>query len=62
MYPANHASRASLPAATTNVWTIGQQLLVKKLYPKPIVECFIYPFQRSDGFYNSLENETVPDD
>ena len=20
---------------TTNVWTIGQQLLVKKLYPKP---------------------------
>ena len=21
---------------TTNVWTIGQQLLVKKLYPKPV--------------------------
>ena len=23
---------------TTNVWTIGQQLLVKKLYPKPVLE------------------------
>jgi YidC/Oxa1 family membrane protein insertase len=23
---------------TTNVWTIGQQLLVKKLYPKPVIE------------------------
>jgi YidC/Oxa1 family membrane protein insertase len=28
---------------TTNVWTIGQQLLVKKLYPKP------EPIQPSDG-------------
>jgi YidC/Oxa1 family membrane protein insertase len=23
---------------TTNVWTIGQQLLVRKLYPKPVIE------------------------
>ena len=23
---------------TTNVWTIGQQLLVKKLYPKPVLD------------------------
>jgi YidC/Oxa1 family membrane protein insertase len=28
---------------TTNVWTIGQQLLVKKLYPKPV------PVAASDG-------------
>ncbi|MEA2379706.1 MAG: YidC/Oxa1 family rane protein insertase [Thermoleophilaceae bacterium] len=28
---------------TTNVWTIGQQLLVKKLYPKPV------PAAASDG-------------
>ena len=28
---------------TTNVWTIGQQLLVKKLYPKPA------PREPSDG-------------
>ena len=23
---------------TTNVWTIGQQLLVRKLYPKPVID------------------------
>jgi YidC/Oxa1 family membrane protein insertase len=23
---------------TTNVWTVGQQLLVRKLYPKPVIE------------------------
>ena len=23
---------------TTNVWTVGQQLLVKKLYPKPVLD------------------------
>ena len=35
---------------------------IKKLYPKPMVECFIYPFQRRDGFYNCPEGETVPED
>lgn len=35
---------------------------VKKLYHEPMVECFIYPFKREDGFYNCLENQTVPED
>jgi YidC/Oxa1 family membrane protein insertase len=32
---------------TTNVWTIGQQLLVKKLYPKP--ESFVAKDDQADG-------------
>ncbi len=35
---------------------------VKKLYPKPMVECFIYPFQQEDGFYNCPEGERVPEE
>ena len=35
---------------------------VKKFHPNAMVECFIPPFRREDGFYSSPPGQAVPED
>lgn len=53
--------RLELPDEAKTKFARAMVRAVKKLHPEPLVECFITPFKRSDGFYDSPEGEPVPD-
>lgn len=42
-----------LSASVRNQFAMAMVFAVKKFYPNAMVECFILPFGRADGFYHS---------
>ena len=42
-----------LGASVRNQFAMEMVFAVKKFYPNAMVECFILPFGRADGFYHS---------
>jgi len=42
-----------LDVSVRNRFAMAMVFAVKKFYPKAMVECFVLPFRRKDGFFHS---------